>query len=272
MSKSFIVKAAPGSVTPIYAEDDQGNPTTKIVGYSYPDALAVTRDMQYNDGADWDVWLMIANDSEDEPFTAQSGDTILAGWEPFTGEVLAWHPIHPDLFDYVQPIGNELNEDTGAHDGTAYFPVHSGYFGHAKRFWGTVNPYPDANQARHVTAFRFQTEWAGQTYYQVGFRLSEPFDKDNPPNALAILLFTQPERNYPGDYWYTPGAFVWTLIDAETDTYAWHCETPLGQSPTTGPADTHYCVALGSSPLPGGTTLAADEDEKTSYHWDQDLT
>jgi len=244
---NFLVKTPPGTVE---QQEVEGVPTG---GYLYPNANDVHFSQEYSDGTDWEVWLMNANDSEEAPFTPKVGDTILAGWDWDTGEVVSWHPIHADLQDYIEPIGNELNEVTSTFDGTVSFPTYLHFLGHATRFWGTTNQYPDNNQARRIYVERFETDWAGQLYQRVRFILGKPFDKDNTPNALAILIYTDPERQ---NYYYTPGAFI--LDTTDPDNTFWYAETTIGQSPVAVPEDVHYCVALGSAPLNGGGTIPRD--------------
>ena len=251
MISTFIMKIVPGSITPVL--DDDGNPTNS---YAYPGASSITYDMTYNDGADWEVWIMNADDE----FEAQPGDTILGGWGADDGVNLPAYPIHPDLFTYVQPIGNTLNATTGTFDGTAEFPVHKYYLGHEPRWWGVDNQAPDLNQTRHVVCTRFESEFSGQIYHRVRFTLKEPFDKNNAPNALAILVYTDPERL---NYYYTPGAFIW-------DGAEWSCETPLGQSSIGVEAPVYYCVGLGSAPLNGGGTVPVGSGHE-SYNWSENL-
>ena len=255
MKLSFIVKCAIGSVT---EHSTNGNPV-----YSYLNAETVSKDVNYNDGVDdWEAWLMIARDT----FAPKSGDTVLASWNPVTGEIMQQFPIHQDLFDYVQPVGNAVNEETGTIDGTLNFPLHHNYLGLANRFYGSINPYPDDNQSRRISAFRFETNWAGQFYKRVRFVLTEPFDKNNVPNALAILIYTDPERL---NYFYTPGGFIWDAVEQY-----WYADTTIGQSPTGLAEPVYFNVALGASPLNGGGAIPVDWPDVLTHHsfnWDKNL-
>jgi hypothetical protein len=221
-----------------------------IVGYSYPDVENLAYSENYDDGSLWEVWLMY---SADPGFQPKAGDDFLGGWQR-ENENREEIPPNSDLFEYVRPIGNILNETTSTFDGTEEFPIYFNGLGAPHRYWGSVNQAPDENQDRHVDCYRYVTNWSGQDYYRVRFVLREPFDKDNPPNALAILIYTDPERQ---NYFYTPGAFIW-----EPDGEYWYADTTIGQSPTSGPEPVYYCVALGSAPLNGGGTVLpfANED------------
>jgi len=237
--QNYLVKVVPGSIAP----DPDG-----VI--SYPDARDIAYTGMYNDGSDWEVWHMYSDKSDDDgnpDFAAQPGDTLLGGWERYNDnrQVI---PNHPDLLEYIQ-IGNTLNEETSTFDGTPGFALYTAGLGAPARWWGTTNPAPEDNQTRHVVCRRFVTDWAGQDYYRVRFVLQEPFDKDNTPDALAILIYTDQERQ---NYYYTPGGFIW---DDEAE--EWYCETTIGQSPTSGPEPVHYCVALGSAPLEGGGSVPA---------------
>lgn len=270
---SYLVKCAPGSV-----EIPVGSNTPV-----YPGVRDLAKTGEYNDGQPWEVWFMYSADVDqngDPAFEVKPGDTILGGWWRYRNNQIAV-PEHPDLFEYVRPIGNVINEATSTFDGTSDFAYYANGMGAPARWWGSTNPAPDDNQTRHVECFRYITDWAGQSYHRVRFVLEAPFDKDNAPNALAILIYTDPERQ---SYFYTPGAFIW-----EPDLEYWYCDTTIGQSPTAGPEPVYYCVALGSAPLNGGGTVPPEynqprdetdfsdarpvgEPEHVSFNWDQNLS
>jgi hypothetical protein len=218
--------------------------------------------MSYDDGDPWDVWLMMA---ESPTFAAQPGDSILGAWDILTGVAIPDYPFDQALYDDVQPIGNEINAVTGTFDGPPNFTQHHVYLGNGVRYWGTVNQYPDDNQARHVVCTRFITEFATQFYHRVRFVLSAPFDKDNAPNALAILIYTDPERQ---NYFYTPGAFI--LDDTDPENTFWYADTTIGQSPIGHDEPVYYAVALGSAPLNGGGTVPVDEGHE-SWNWENNI-
>jgi hypothetical protein len=196
-------------------------------------------------------------------FSAQPGDSILGAWDISTGVAIPDYPFDQALYDDVQPIGNEINTVTGTFDGPPNFTQHHAYLGNGVRYWGTVNQYPDDNQARRVVCTRFITEFATQFYHRVRFVLSAPFDKDNAPNALAILIYTDPERQ---NYFYTPGAFIWDDVAEE-----WYSETTIGQSPIGQDEPVYYAVALGSAPLNGGGTVPVGEGHE-SWNWEENLS
>jgi hypothetical protein len=243
-----------------------------IVGYSYPDVQNLAYSQNYDDGSVWEVWFMY---SDVPGFQPKAGDEFLGGWER-ENDNQELIPPSPDLFEYVRPIGNELDAVTNTFDGTPDFPIYFNGLGAPNRFWGSVNHAPDDNQDRHVDCYRYETDWAGQLYQRVRFVLKPPFDKDNAPNALAILIYTDPERQ---SYFYTPGAFIW-----EPDEEYWYADTTIGQSPTGTPEPVYYCVALGSAPLNGGGTVppfyneprtdadpVSGEPEHVSHNWDENL-
>ena len=242
-----------------------------VLKLTYPGALDVTHDQD-------DVYMMNIHgqgvDEDQNPkFVAQPGDLILCGWDVGTGLISPAYPIQPEM-EAIQPIGNILNVDTNTFDGTN-FPKHKYAFGHCRnqfgdggRFWGS-NAYPEDNQARHCTATRFTTDWPapGDTLHRIRWVLSEPFDKNNPPNALAVAIYADPART---QYLYTMGGFIWQE-PTETEPGEWYSEMPLGQAPST-PQDCHYAILLGSAPLGGGMTMPADVEQQEGYHWDNNVS
>ncbi len=248
MTGSYLVRAVPGSVQPIPDSN----------AFAYPDARDITQ-------VDGDVWMMYSDkvDEEGEPdFAAKAGDVLLGGWDRYDDNRQIM-PSHPDLHNDVLPIGNALNEAASTFDGTPAFALYANGMGAPRRFWGAENEAPDDNQDRYIVATRFVTDFGGQDYFRVRFTLQAPFDKDNTPDALAIFVYTDIERQ---NYFYTPGAF---LFDEATE--QWFTETPIGQSPTGGPAPVYYAVALGALPLNGGGTVPAESGHE-SHNWDQNLS
>jgi len=226
--------------------------------YTYPSARTVTRVDEYDT---WDVFFMYS----DSLITPEPGDGILGAWDRDDNNSTVVTP-DPELFTDVVPMGNTFNPGNGTYDGTDDgVPAYTNGAGAPDRSWGTVNEAPDDNQVRHIIATRFITEFGGQDYHRVRFTLQPPFDKDNPPNALAIFIYTAPGRVWPTDYFYTPGAFQW---DAQAQ--EWYANTGLGQSPTSGPEEVYYSVGLGSLPLNGGGTVPFGEGHE-SYNWEDNI-
>jgi len=127
---SYLVKCAPGSVN---TDPEREEP-------AYPGVTFLAKTGEYNDGQDWEVWFMY----QEPGFTPKPGDTILGGWDRDNDNVKVVDE-HPDLFEYVRPIGNLLNQSTSTFDGTPDFALYPNGMGAPARWWGTTNPAPDDN-------------------------------------------------------------------------------------------------------------------------------